>query len=106
MRESYVVPMIGDLVVLKETRKIKSFYGRYYEIPKEKLLIIVSSVGGSLSLMSGKTVGIWYLNLISESGEEYNLVLRGGLISEESNLKECLFDKDIYLIQRKALCVT
>lgn len=106
MRESYVVPMIGDLVVLKQIRKVITFYGKFYEIPKDKFLIIVSSVGGSLSLLNGKTVGIWYLNLMSEDGVEYNLVLRGGLITDDSDIKECLFDRDIYLIQRKALCVT
>lgn len=106
MRESYVMPMIGDLVVLKQVRKVKTFYNKIYEIPKDKLLIIISSIGGSLSLLSGKTVGVWYLKLITEEGTEYNLVLRGGLITDDSDMKECLFDKDIYLIQRKALCVT
>lgn len=106
MRESYVVPMIGDLVSLKEIRKVKTFYNNFYEIPKDKFLIIISVVGGSLSLLSGKTLGLWYLNLITEDGKEYSLVLRGGLITEDSDLKNCLFDTDIYLIQRKALCVT
>lgn len=105
MKEAYIVPVVGDLIILKKERKIRIFYGDSYEIPKDKLLIIVSMLGGSLQLLSGKSLGIWHLNLLSEEGQEYRLILRGGLVSEESDLKECLFDSDVYLIQRKVVCI-
>jgi hypothetical protein len=105
MKEAYIVPVIGDLIVLKKERKIRIFYGDFYEIPKDKLLIIVSVVGGSLQLLSGKSLGIWHLNLLSEQGQEYRLILRGGLVSEDSDLQECLFDSDVYLVQRKVVCI-
>ena len=104
-RDSYISPCVGDLIILNKERKVRIFYGDSYEIPKDKLLIIISILGGSLHLLSGKSIGIWHLNLLSEQGQEYRLILRGGLIDENSDLKECLFDTDVYLIQRKVVCI-
>jgi hypothetical protein len=106
MKQTYINPQVGDLIVFKNKRKFNSFYGKTFEIPKDKLLIIVSLIGGSVCLLNGKCLGIWYLNLICEQCEEYTYVLRGGLVNEESDLKNCLFDSDIYLIQRKVMCAT
>lgn len=103
--DPYIIPQVGDLIVFKKTKKIRVLYGKTYDIPSNQFLIITSSVGASLNLLSGKLLGIWYLNLISQDGKEYSYILRGGLVSDDSNLKECLFDSDVYLIQRKVICV-
>jgi len=106
MKQTYINPQVGDLIVFKKSKKYNFLYGKPVTIPSDKLLIIVSLIGGSVCLLNGKCLGIWYLNLISEECEEYTIVLRGGLVNEESDLKNCLFDSDIYLVQRKVICAT